>query len=65
MPRGDEWELGKGTAIHLGIAAVLDFYEGEGLWPGIHYKDDGGATAQEVLKKLGNFACTTTKRVWQ
>jgi len=40
MLRGDEWESGKGIDIHLGIAAVLDFYEGEGHWPGIHDKDD-------------------------
>lgn len=40
MLRGEDWEAGMGIEIHLSIAAVLDFYDAEQRWPGIHNQDD-------------------------
>lgn len=45
MLRGEEWEAGKGVEIHLSIASVLEFYQSEQRWPGIHNEED----AQKVV----------------
>ena len=53
MLRGDEWESGKGIEIHLSIAAVLDFYQEEKRWPGIHNKDDARKVF-EICQKISD-----------
>uniref|UniRef100_A0A7S4R506 Ubiquitin-activating enzyme E1 C-terminal domain-containing protein n=1 Tax=Ditylum brightwellii TaxID=49249 RepID=A0A7S4R506_9STRA len=40
MLRGEDWEAGVGINVHLSFAAVLDFNEQEGRWPGIHDSKD-------------------------
>ena len=51
MLRGDEWESGKGIEIQLSIAAVLEFYDQEQRWPGIHSSADADKVF-ELAKKL-------------
>ena len=51
MLRGEEWEDGKGIEIHLAIAAVMDFNQTEGRWPGIHSKDDA-LKVVEIAKRI-------------
>ena len=40
MLRGEDWEAGKGIAVHLSVAAVLEFHKQEKRWPGIHNEKD-------------------------
>ena len=51
MLRGEDWEAGKGIEIHLAIAAVLDFHQIEGKWPGIHNKA-GAKNVVEIAKRI-------------
>lgn len=51
MLRGEEWEAGHGIEIHLAIAAVLEFQQEQGKWPGIHSKDDA-AKVVEIAKRI-------------
>jgi len=51
MLRGEEWEAGHGIEIHIAIAAVLDFNQAEGRWPGVHNKEDA-AVVVEIAKRI-------------
>lgn len=51
MLRGEEWEAGKGIEIHLSLSAVLEFYNQEGRWPGVHDKQDAKRMV-DLTKKL-------------
>jgi len=63
MLRGEEWEAGKGIDIHLSIAAVLDFYDAEGKWPGIHDKADAGKVV-ELAKGISEARKGTDGSCW-
>mmetsp|Transcript_33380 Transcript_33380/g.67356 ORF Transcript_33380/g.67356 Transcript_33380/m.67356 type:complete len:909 (-) Transcript_33380:2508-5234(-) len=53
MLRGEEWEAGKGIGVHIGIAAVLDFYDAMGRWPGLHDKTDA-AKVVDLAKSISD-----------
>ena len=53
MLRGEEWEAGKGIDVHISIAAVLDFYDAVGKWPGLHDRLDA-AKVVDLAKKISD-----------
>jgi ubiquitin-activating enzyme E1 len=63
MLRGEEWEAGKGIEIHLGIAALLEFNQKEGRWPGIHDKDDA-AKVVDIAKQISDERKETEGTCW-
>ena len=56
-------DAGKGIDIHLSIAAVLDFYDAEGKWPGIHDNADAEKVV-ELAKGISEARKGTDGSCW-